>query len=556
MSDLNIKVGVQLESGIEAKLQAQLNQTKLNIRINDIILNDQIVGKIQNSLNQAKINFNINPQVNPQNIIQQGQNIGTQLQNTINNSLGRLDFSKIKGINISRNTSGLIDIEKTLQSAQAQLSKFGNVKFNWSIDKQTNQLKSFVATITDANGTVQKLNFALNGTPNIATKFNPTSINGFEKSIGNSAKEVSELNKALKQAEKSTALAFKKENLQSNIDQFLSANTRMGEELRLKFLAIREAANSVSSNNGLTILRTQLSTLKNEAKALGQVGKTFSDSLRGALSGVTTWISATTIFFRTIQTIKSGFNTVKELDTSLIDLKKTTTMTSSQLNEFYYSANNVAKQMGVSTNEIIKQAAAWSRLGYSTSEAATQMAKYSSMFATISPGMDLERSTDGLVSVMKAFKIETDDVVDGIMSKINTIGNNKALNNSDIVDFLTRSSSAMAEANNSLDETIALGEAAVEITRDAASVGNMLKTVSMRIRGYDEETEQYIGGIEQLSGSIADLTKTASTPGGISLFTDDSKETYKSTYQLLEEISKIYDELSDKSQANDICLCT
>lgn len=40
----------------------------------------------------------------------------------------------------------------------------------------------------------------------------------------------------------------------------------------------------------------------------------------------------------------------------------------------------------------------------------------------------------------------------------------------------------------------------------------------MRIRGYDEETESYTNDVEQLSGEIADLTKTASTPGGMFVF--------------------------------------
>lgn len=71
----------------------------------------------------------------------------------------------------------------------------------------------------------------------------------------------------------------------------------------------------------------------------------------------------------------------------------------------------------------------------------------------------------------------------------------------------------------------------------------------MRIRGYDEETEEYIGGIEELSGDIADLTKSASNPGGISLFTDANKTEYKSTIQILRDISEIYDELTDKQQA-------
>lgn len=108
----------------------------------------------------------------------------------------------------------------------------------------------------------------------------------------------------------------------------------------------------------------------------------------------------------------------------------------------------------------------------------------------------------------------------------------------------------MAEANNTLEDTIALGTAITEITRDAANAGQVLKTVSMRIRGYDEETEEYSEDVAILTGKIADLTKTASNPAGVSLFTDETKETYKSTADILRDISEIYDELTDKQQAD------
>ena len=177
------------------------------------------------------------------------------------------------------------------------------------------------------------------------------------------------------------------------------------------------------------------------------------------------------------------------------------------------------------------------------------MAKTSSIFASISPGLDIDEATSGLVSTMKAFDIEADEALDGIASKINSIGNSQALSNSMIVEFLTRSAAAMKEANNTLEETIALGTAATEVTQDAASVGNALKTISMRVRGYDEETEEFIGNVEVLDGKIANLTKTAERPGGISLFTDETKTTFKSTTQLLRDISEIYDDLTDKQQA-------
>ena len=88
-----------------------------------------------------------------------------------------------------------------------------------------------------------------------------------------------------------------------------------------------------------------------------------------------------------------------------------------------------------------------------------------------------------------------------------------------------------------------------EITRDSASAGNFLKTVSMRIRGYDEETMELSEDLANIEGEIASLTKTASNPNGISLFTDSTRTEYKSTYEILKSIKNIYNDLTDKQQA-------
>ena len=50
------------------------------------------------------------------------------------------------------------------------------------------------------------------------------------------------------------------------------------------------------------------------------------------------------------------------------------------------------------------------------------MSKLSSQFAAISPGMTVEKSTQSLVSTMKAFGIEADQVLENIMSKVNKVG--------------------------------------------------------------------------------------------------------------------------------------
>ena len=341
------------------------------------------------------------------------------------------------------------------------------------------------------------------------------------------------------------------------IRDILSTNTKnsfVNSTLHQQFVNLQnqfEKFDTSKPQGEVNKLVTELTRLEAEFKGLDKsvTGGNFISKFSNRLTDMNAKFLAQYFSFQDwIRYGRTALNTIRELDTALVDLRKTTTMSNSELNQFYFDSNDVAKQLGVTTAEVITQASAWSRLGYSTKEEATEMAKLSSQFAAISPGMDIEQSTDGLVSTMKAFDIEYDNVLDGIMSKINIIGNTAATSNSEIVDMLTRSSAAMAEANNTLEETIALETAAVEITRNAETTGTTFKTLAMRIRGYDEDGE-VLEDYEELKGKIADLTKTSKTPGGISLFTDASKTEFKSTYQLLKDIHEIYSDLTDKQQA-------
>ncbi len=452
------------------------------------------------------------------------------------------------------------------QKISEQLSSKAN-KIQLSIDNGAYESKvdSLIAKTrqwTDENKNTRistnELSKAFDQLTNASNNYANSPTEAHQKALIASEKELDKQIKTVTNSVRSMNAELAKDSAVSSLhNQLIDFMGKNGKTMRyfgtdLKDIFNQTTQGSKLTNQELTVLKQRFIDIQNVARNMGKLGKTFFQTLREGMSSFSYWTSSTFLVMKAIQSIKGGIRSVVELDTALVDLRKTASMTYGELEKFYYEANDVAKQMGVTTAEIINQASAWSRLGYSSAEAASKMAKYSSMFASISPGMNVDTATDGLVSVMKAFDIgndNPDDVLDGIMSKINIIGNTAATSNAEIVNMLTRSSSAMKEANNTLEETIALETAAVEITRDDASVGTAFKTVAMRIRGYDEETEEFIGNVDNLSGEIANLTKTASTPGGISLFTDATKTEYKSTYQLLKEISEIYDQLSDKDQA-------
>ena len=126
--------------------------------------------------------------------------------------------------------------------------------------------------------------------------------------------------------------------------------------------------------------------------------------------------------------------------------------------------------------------------------------------------------------------------------------NKFAESNKDVVEGLKRSAAAMAAMNQSFEDTAALFTGGMEILQDAESMGTALRTLSMRIRGYDEETEQLSDDLVNVKGEVADLTKTAKNTQGISLFTDASQKNYKQMVQYLGEIADEWDQISEKNQ--------
>ena len=263
-----------------------------------------------------------------------------------------------------------------------------------------------------------------------------------------------------------------------------------------------------------------------------------------------TWFSISSIIMYIVNDIRKMVATVFELDTALVDLQKTFKGTASDLKGFYYEANDIAKQLGVTTAEVINSASSWSRLGYNTKEAATQMAKAVSMMKMISPNMNIDTANEGLISIVKAYdEIDIDNIVDEVLSPINKVGNEFAVSNSDILDGLQHSAAAMKAMGTDLYDTIALFTAGNEILQDSSQMGNALRSISLRIRGYDEETEQLSEDLVDITGKVIDLTKTASNGNkGISLFTDSTQTEYKDVVDYLGEIAGIMDEIGAKEK--------
>ena len=519
-------------SDFTARIIAQLDTSKIQSQISKI-------GKNAISLDNVTIN----------NVRIQTSNLASQVQAALNKQSFSINLGKVNVGGITNNAAKSIS-----QSLNSRIySQLNTGQIEASIAKVTAQYEKLSATghtkLTQIQSDIERLN-VLNS--KMATTSSTEHLNKSYTEFNTLLSRVKNNLTSVSAESKMMASSLQVKTLDNKMSVWMQNNSKATKDFGASIDTLRSKLKSMSASGTLTT--TQLKGIENEFKSVtiaaqqaGKLGKTFGDTFKSSFSSITKYVSASTLIFSAVNTLKQGATTVKELDSALIDLQKTATATASQLTDFYYQANDVAKEYGATTQEIIQSAADWSRLGYSLNDSKL-MAQYSSMFKSISPGMDIDTATTGLVSIMKAYGIEAENVLDGVMSKINKIGNTAATSNDQIVEGLQQSSAAMATMGSTLDENIALFTAAQEITQDASKVGNALRSISMRIRGYNEETEELDDSLVNIKGDVIDLTKTASNPNGISLFTDETQTEYKSVYTYLQDISKIYDELGAKEQ--------
>lgn len=272
-------------------------------------------------------------------------------------------------------------------------------------------------------------------------------------------------------------------------------------------------------------------------KLLSGLGRKFNELIRYSMASFS--------LYRIFGYIKSGINIVKEMDKAMTELRKVSNDTTKELEAFRKESFKIANTIGSTGKEIVNSAADWEKLGYSIKEA-SELAKNSALYANAGD-MEINVATEHMVSALKAFNVEASNSI-SLVDKMNYVGNRYAITSAGIGEALERSASSLVAAGNNIDESIALITAGNTVSQDPESVGNAIKVLSLRIRGSKTELEEMDEETDNLASSTSKLRKEIKALTGVDIMLND--EEYKSTYQILLEISKVWENLTDVSQAN------
>lgn len=318
-----------------------------------------------------------------------------------------------------------------------------------------------------------------------------------------------------------------------NLAQRLSTGTITMREFNAEYSRIRSTASGAETS----------------IKAAGEATQTWTQRVGKLTEKFGTWFSITRVIMAAYRAVREMVSAVVDLDTAMTELKKVTDETDATYERFLNNAATRAKQLGATMSDIVTASADFARLGYTIGEAES-LADAAIVYKNVGDGIeDINAASESIIATMQAFGVEATDVM-SIVDKFNEVGNNYAISSKGVGDALLRSAAAMKAANNTLDESIALATAANTIVQDPDKVGTAMKTVSMYLRAAKTEAEDAGESTEGMADSVSELRKEILSLTGNKVDIQINEDEFKSTYQILKELSEVWGELSDISQAN------
>lgn len=419
-------------------------------------------------------------------------------------------------------------------------SELTSVKSNIdNIVAEYNKLKNIdLLKITDSNKllqTVDQMRTFINNMQSVISQ-----MNAFKR-------EASATQAQLNATAQSQNLVFDKKKLSNQILAWMNNNTKAAKAYGEQLNQLRSKIETVTNTKGLTTIRKEFAGIRAEASARGLLGNTFFTTLVNDIKKFSTWFGVGGAVARVIRTVKQMFTNVKELDTAMIELKKVTDEANDTYQEFLANSTIKAKELGVTITDLVKATSSFAKLGYSL-EDSSKLGEVATMYANVGDEIEsVDDAASSIISTIKAFDIDASDSM-SIIDKINEVSNKESISAGGLGEALQRSAAALATANNDINQTLALITAGNLVNQDPSAVGTGLKTVSLRIRGakaeleeLGEETEDVVESTSKLQAEIKALT-------GVDILESDGNA-FKSTYQILKEISEVWNDLSDLNQA-------
>lgn len=443
--------------------------------------------------------------------------------------------------------------QKKIEDVADSIQGLRNVAMGSDVAKNK-ELKKFAFGDTTKNADSGALHYLDVSLKNLkAVQNDPTEfikqLHALENELGNVSQKLTEYKKKFQESTSTTNESTNLRNLVTTINKYEETlnNLDKRQDLKKRLYDIRDAAKAQSKP--FNVLSNEFAELKINMESAGIAAETLGQKL----SRLFKEHFQTAIAMAGVAMVKQGlrevYNNVVEIDDAMVELKKVTTESTEAYSQFSDRAAKTSRDLGASISDYVSATADWARLGYGLPDA-EELARVSTLFANVGDGIEnIADASSYMISILKGFDLAADDA-QKVADLINEVANNEPASASDISEILTRSGAALHEAGNDLSQAISLGVAMNSVTQNAESTGQTLKTVSMYLRAAKTDLENMGESSDGCANSVSELRSELKQLTGVDIMKDAAGTQFKSTYDILKEISEVWGSLSDVTRAN------
>ena len=443
---------------------------------------------------------------------------------------------------ISQNRATMKDVQKNYGTDYSFYSKQ---------QEKDSKLKALLDTVNKSSDTVSAAKEWAKNNLDIS----PDNINSVKDAINQlniayreATQEAKDFNKEASRKRSINKASMEVANLKATIHDYIAEHKKLeGTDVGRSLYELLEGLNQSDAPEKIGELKKKYAELRVESKKLGLESKNLLDVFEKLFGQHLSTMITMAALHKMQDALRIVYQNVVEIDTAVTELRKVSDYTGKSLEEYMGRAAEQAQKLGVSISDYIGSTADWKRLGYSD-EDAENMATYSTLLKNVGDGIDdVNTSSSYLISTLQGFGLLAKDA-ENVVDQIDKVANTQPITAQAIGEILTRSAASMKAANNDLAETISLGTAAYAVIQNAETVGTTLKSVSMYLRAAKSELEDAGESADGCANSVSELRSELKSLTGVDIMIDN--KSFKSTYQILKELSQVWDKLSDVTQAN------
>lgn len=488
----------------------------------------------------------------------------------------RADYQALQRIfNVHLNTDQMGRIQTVIEDTELKLQELNakmqdtrnNLANSINVQMNNGQFKSEISDISvqisklsgeyaNINSLSAELNNNLQAMENSRTPEQlTTAYQDYENTLKRIKNELKEVTNQEKIANNASTLQQKKNNLSIGMDVWLKKNSAAAKEFGIRIQELQAELKTCDATR-LNGIKADFQAITKEATIAGKSTLSFSDKLSAQIKRLSAYFSATMLFMESARAIRAMYDNVLDVDTAMTELYRVTDLTDSQYDKLYEDMISGAKAYASTLDTIINSTAEWVRLGFDA-DTAEQLAEISTMYQNVT---DLDESTanENLVTAYKGFekqllKLSNNDsaaAIEMITDIYDKLGNEFAESAADVGDGLSKSASVLSQGGASIQEAAGMFTGIQEVLQNSSTSGTALKILTLRIRGMKgeleelgEEVDDNVDSISKIQTQILNLTH-----GKVNVFDDEGN--FRNIYDVMADISKIYNELSDTNRAS------